>query len=272
MPSADVDLDRVPLSEGRLTPELAAAGRWREVRLLDETASTSAVVAAAAESGAGEGLVVVTEHQIAGRGRLGRGWESPPRAGLTFSVLLRPAGPPPQRWSWLPLLAGLAVTDALAAAAAIETQLKWPNDVLAPGGVGQRGGKLAGILAERHAAAVTVGIGLNVTSRASELPDGATSLLLAGATSTDRAALLTAILAELERRYAAWLAGRSPVEDYRRRCATLGRQVRVELPDGSSVIGSAAAVDERGSLLLTEGSGAQRTLSSGDVVHLRAEG
>ena len=117
--------------------------------------------------GAGEGLVVVAEHQTAGRGRLDRTWETPARAALTFSVLLRP-GSPPADWPWLPLLTGYAVARALREAGVPTPALKWPNDVL----VDDR--KVAGILVERvetpTGPAAVVGIGLNVAPTAEELP------------------------------------------------------------------------------------------------------
>src|SRR5207248_4297447 len=101
------------------------------------------------------GLVVVAEEQTAGRGRLDRSWESPPRAGLTFSVLLRPVTAAD---SWVPLLAGLAVARALNEQAGVEAALKWPNDVI----VNDR--KVAGVLAEAAGGAVVIGVGLNVTT------------------------------------------------------------------------------------------------------------
>ena len=165
---------------------------WREVRVLDEIASTNAVVAA--ESDAAEGLVVVAEHQTAGRGRLDRSWVSPPRAGLTFSVLLRPESVPEARWTWLPLLVGVALAEAVEGVTEVPTRLKWPNDVL----VGDR--KLGGILVERHDSAAVVGVGLNVTTTDAELPSPeATSLLLAGAEVTDRETVLRAVLAHARR-------------------------------------------------------------------------
>src|SRR5262245_32869680 len=96
-------------------------GLWREIRVVAETGSTNEDVAVAARAGAPEGLVVVAEAQTAGRGRFERRWVSPPRAGLTFSALLRP-GPavPPQRWSWLPLLAGLALHRAVTRLAGVD--------------------------------------------------------------------------------------------------------------------------------------------------------
>src|SRR3954447_1942237 len=184
------DLDRPPLRAAPLARVLSPDG-WR-VEVLDTTPSTNQVVADRARAGEPAGLGVVAEQQTAGRGRLDRVWLSPARAGLTFSVLLRPALPATD-WGWVPLLAGLAVARALRARAELDATVKWPNDVL----VGER--KVCGILAEVPApGAVVVGIGLNVTTRRDELPvETATSLQLEGAATTDRDTLLRAVLREL---------------------------------------------------------------------------
>ena len=119
---------RPPLDAERLAaadPDLLTG---LTVEVVEEAASTNALVIERARSGAAEGLVVAAEHQTAGRGRLDRTWETPPRSGLTFSVLLRPTAPTAS-WPWLPLLAGYAVDKALKAAG-FEASVKWPNDVL----------------------------------------------------------------------------------------------------------------------------------------------
>ncbi|MCU1674820.1 MAG: biotin--acetyl-CoA-carboxylase ligase [Frankiales bacterium] len=243
------DLDRPPLRTAALTRALAPEG-WR-VEVLTETASTNAVVAERARAGEPEGLVVVAEQQTAGRGRLDRTWVSPPRAGLTFSVLLRPRAVT----GWLPLMTGLAVARALRARAGVEAALKWPNDVL----IGAQ--KVCGVLAEvPEPGAVVVGIGLNVTTRQDELPvETATSLTLAGASTTDRDTLLRAVLRELR-----GVLADEPHEEYRELCATLGRQVRVELPSGEPVEGLAQTVDGAGRLVVDGAA-----FGAGDVVHLR---
>src|SRR5215470_20398607 len=149
-------------------------GLWREVQVVAETGSTNADLLAQAGAGAAEGLVLVAEAQSAARGRQGRRWTSPPRAALTFSVLLRPRGVPPALLGWVPLLAGVAAAAAVRAVTGLDTALKWPNDVIA------NGGKLGGILAERSGPALVVGIGINVWQDRAGLPgDAATSLLLA---------------------------------------------------------------------------------------------
>lgn len=245
------DLDRPPLRAAALARALGP-DRWR-IEVLPSAGSTNAVVAERARDGEPGGLVVVAEQQTAGRGRLDRTWSSPPRAGLTLSVLLRPELPA-DRWPWLPLWGGLAVARAVREQTGVDAVLKWPNDVLVDGR------KLAGLLAEVPCAgAFVLGIGLNVTSRPDELPAGGTSLALEGATTTDRDTLLRALLRSLTD----VLAEAAP-DGYRALCASLGTQVRVELPGGGSVEGLAAAVDDAGRLVV-DGT----AYSAGDVVHLR---
>src|SRR6202451_4227852 len=139
-------------------------GLWRAVEVLASTGSTNADLLARAVAGAPEGVVLAAEEQTSGRGRLGRSWVSPPRAALTFSLLVRPDTVPPARRGWLPLLAGVSVASAVRAAAGVDARLKWPNDVLAGPA------KLGGILAEAAGDAVVVGIGLNVSTEPAELP------------------------------------------------------------------------------------------------------
>src|SRR5437870_5676384 len=118
------DLDRPPLREAALRAALVTAGAlWTDVRVVEETGSTNADVAAAARAGAPAGLVLAAERQSAGRGRAGRTWVAPARAGLAVSVLLRPTAPP-ETWGWLPLLAGLAVVGPLAAMSGLDLGLK----------------------------------------------------------------------------------------------------------------------------------------------------
>jgi BirA family biotin operon repressor/biotin-[acetyl-CoA-carboxylase] ligase len=283
------DLDRSPLDGRRLTRALVAPhGPWRRLVLHPETGSTNADVAQAARAGELEGLVVIAECQTAGRGRRGRAWMSPPRAGIATSVLLRPgmADPsrgwpaaPPSAYGWLPLLAGVALVAAVHRVAAVEAVLKWPNDLL----VG--GAKCGGILAEAvptadgSAPAVVLGIGLNVTLRPHELagnPTGqpATSLQLAGAAATDRDPLVRALLRAVAGWYDRWrLAGGDADgcglrDAYLRSCATIGQDVRVLLPGGDELAGTAGAIDADGRLLVHT-DGGDRVVAAGDLVHVR---
>ncbi len=269
MSSPYADLDRPPLPAAALARDLSA-GMWHDVRVLAETASTNAFVAQQARDGAGEGLVVVAERQTAGRGRLGRSWQAPARAALTFSVLLRPPVPSAV-WSLTTLLTATAVVEAVRAVTDVEATLKWPNDVLAPAGR-----TLAGLLAEAADGALVVGVGLNVATRRDELPvETATSLVLEGARSPDRVVLLKETLRALERRYRAWVAADGApsvvLAPYRAICETIGTHVRLELPGDRAVVGVVTSVDDAGRVVVREDGGAERPYAAGDVVHLRRE-
>lgn len=267
------DLSRPPVSARALSRALVGSGsRWRQVDVVETAASTNADLALRAQAGDPEGLVLIAEHQSAGRGRLGRTWLAAPRAGLSLSVLVRPSGVPVTRWPWIPLLSGLAVAAALRQVAEVPATLKWPNDVM----LDDR--KLAGLLVERvegpSGAAAVIGIGLNVTTTRDELPTpSATSLLLEGASTTDRLTLAKAVLRRLDGLLAEWEAGAGLpsfelTSSYEAACATIGAEVRVELPGQRRVEGRAVGIDGSGRLLVQTGSGTQ-ALGAGDVVQVR---
>ncbi|MEU9345991.1 biotin--[acetyl-CoA-carboxylase] ligase [Streptomyces sp. NPDC048278] len=273
------DLDRPPLNGAGLRRALVrdgGQGLYTGIEVVDRTGSTNSDLVARAVAGdADEGAVLVAEEQTAGRGRLDRQWTAPARSGLFFSVLLKPAEVPVARWGWLPLLTGVAVATGLARGAGVDTALKWPNDLLVT--VGHEERKAGGILAERAGEdGVVVGVGINVTLRAAELPvPQAASLALAGAVSTDRETLLRAVLRSLEDWYGRWReAGGDPgasglQEAYAAGCATLGRTVRAELPGDRELVGEAVAIDGDGRLVIATKEGVQEPVGAGDIVHLR---
>ncbi|MGC5568418.1 biotin--[acetyl-CoA-carboxylase] ligase [Streptomyces sp. FR-108] len=277
------DLDRPPLNAVALRRALVRDGErgglWSDVRVVARTGSTNSdLVALAADGRAAEGAVLIAEEQDAGRGRLDRRWTAPARSGLFFSVLLKPTGVPVERWGWLPLLAGVAMATGLSRSAGVDTALKWPNDLLVTVEGAER--KVGGILAERAGAdAVVVGIGINVTLRADELPvPGAGSLALAGAATTDRDTILRTVLRSLEQWFEKWRSvGGDPAasglqDTYAAGCATLGREVRAELPGDRSITGEAVALDGDGRLVLATAEGVQQPVGAGDIVHLRPAG
>jgi BirA family biotin operon repressor/biotin-[acetyl-CoA-carboxylase] ligase len=245
------------------------------VQHVTKTTSTNADLAQLALDGAPEGTALVADHQEAGRGRLGRTWHTPAGLALTVSFLLRPASVPSSRWSWLPLLTGVAVVDAVAQMAPNPTdrgaELKWPNDVL----IGER--KLAGILVERvdtdHGPAAVVGVGLNVLQKADDLPPTATSLTVAGAGNVTREAALAAVSEHLAEIYAIWIAAdgdpkAGAAAAYLKRCGTIGRHVTAMLPGGSKLNGKAVDIDELGRLVVAGDTG-RHAVGAGDIVHLR---
>ncbi|MFJ3975035.1 biotin--[acetyl-CoA-carboxylase] ligase [Streptomyces sp. NPDC090021] len=269
-------LDRPPLNAAALRRALVTGdGLWTSVEVVASTGSTNTDLATRAAE-LPEGAVLVAEEQSAGRGRLDRSWVAPARSGLFFSVLFKPGDAVPQeQWGWLTLLAGVATATGLSRAAGVDTALKWPNDLLVTVEGEER--KAGGILAERTADGIVVGIGLNVTLTEEELPvPAAGSLLLAKATVTDREPLLKAVLRSLEEWYGNWrAAGGDPAasglqETYAAGCATLGRHVRAELPGGRTLTGTAEAVDTDGRLVIRTADGTHEPVGAGDVVHLRS--
>ena len=254
---------RLPLSADRIELLITlSSNSWAAPEIRDEVDSTNRVLAEQPDSP--EGTSVVAEIQTAGRGRLGRVWESPWGSGVWMSVLVHPADQPRADWAWLPLITALAARDALEAACGLTCGLKWPNDLVS-GGAEVR--KLGGILVEVVGPdAVVLGIGVNMCLSAEELPtQAATSVLLAGGTP-DREAFIVAMHGALERRLADWRRGTAPLEDYRAACVTIGRQVTVHLPDGSCLEGLAAGLTDDGRLMVSH-AGSTVIVAAGDVIH-----
>jgi BirA family biotin operon repressor/biotin-[acetyl-CoA-carboxylase] ligase len=286
-PSPWADLSRPPLRPGPLRRAVVdGAGPWTSLELLPRVGSTNEELRRRAATGAaGHGAVLTTDHQVAGRGRRERAWTTPARSALAVSVLLLPRSVPQLRWSWLPLLGGVGVRDALVRVAGVPAELKWPNDVLAPrdvpGTPESPRGKVCGLLAEVVATpdgpGVVLGIGLNVSQRADELPVAdAVSLAGLGSATTDRDTVLRAVLRAVGSRYEAWAAADGDPRAsglgaaYREACATIGRTVRVVLPGGAELVGAAEGVDDDGRLVVAPADGSGRTaLAAGDVVHVR---
>ena len=279
------DLARPPLRAAALRRALVdGLGPWTSIEVLTSTGSTNADLAARAVSGAAvHGAVLVADYQVAGRGRRERTWTAPPRSALAVSMLVVPGTVidtvPQARWSWLPLLVGVGVVEALTDVAGVQAALKWPNDVLldVDGSWGKVCGVLAQVVSTPAGEGVVVGLGLNVNQRADELPvPTASSLLTAAATTTDRDIVLRAVLRSVGRWVQTWqrhegdpvASGLGPA--YRRVCRTIGRDVRVQLPDGVVLEGLASAVRDDGRLLVEPADGSPaRPLAAGDVVHVR---
>ncbi len=237
----------------------------RHVVRLDSAGSTMDEVAALADAGAPEGTVVVAEYQEAGRGRSGRVWQAPPGTGLLLSVLLRPT-PPLDRLSTLPLVAGVAVAEAIeeAGGGGQAVRLKWPNDLW----IGER--KVGGLLLVARSSAggaprAVLGVGINVTVRPEELPEGATSLAAATGLTWDREALLRRTLHRLDGAYRAWQAdgGAVGLAAWRSRAALVGEAVVIEVA-GCWRRGVMLGIDDDGALLLDGEDGVERIVS-GDL-------
>lgn len=220
-----------------------------------------------------EGTLVVAEAQSAGRGRLGRGWDSPPGVGLYVSLLLRPPLPPsdlPQ----ITLTAAVSVARVLRRVAGLAPGIKWPNDLLV------QGKKVGGILTEmeteldriRH---LVVGLGLNVNNPGFPPPltDTATSLALAAGRPFRRLELLKAWLEEFEELYDRFLARGFPgiLEEWKNYTVTLGKEVRVRQGLGE-VQGKALEVAPDGALLVQTRTGEIVRVTSGELAPGLGEG
>lgn len=214
---------------------------------------------------------LVADHQTSGRGRAGRGWETPRGAALTVSFVVRPRLDP-ARWGLVPLAVGLACVRALRADGVMNAMLKWPNDVVVSVHGGEVSGwgtlrKVAGILCERQEDAVVSGIGVNVSQTASELPvPHAASLAMVGAPHVKRPALLRALASNLADALAE--AERDPggfVGDVEAVTVTLGQQVVVERPGQSPLAGTAVALAADGALVVRSARGEDVQVHAGDV-------
>jgi BirA family biotin operon repressor/biotin-[acetyl-CoA-carboxylase] ligase len=277
----------VPGRRARSALAHGPGARFADVRWVTETGSTNADALALARDGEHEGVVVVADHQTAGRGRAGRSWTAPPGGSLLASVLLRPP-------AWVAGLTTMAL--GLAAAEALDrfgvvARLKWPNDLVWPGDGSGDDRKLGGILAESDWPAgstpdsgyrppgpegrvvVVVGIGINVAwppEVPADLADIAIACSHIAAGAVDREDLLIDLLRRLDERYTELLDGGSErvLADWANRSATIGRHVRVDL-GSSDVEGRAIGVTAEGHLVVATPNG-HRTLAVGDVVHLRS--
>jgi BirA family transcriptional regulator, biotin operon repressor / biotin---[acetyl-CoA-carboxylase] ligase len=255
---------------GEAAKRALTGSRFADVRWVQETGSTNADLLALARDGAPEGIVLVADHQTAGRGRAGRTWVAPAGASLLLSVLLRP----PAEVAGLSSMAiALAAADAVDDVAGFRPLLKWPNDLVWPGDGSDVDRKLAGILAEAHwpserEVAVVVGIGINV-NWPEDLPDELRDIAIAvnhvAGRECDREELLVRMLERLDPRYDQLRNG-TIVDAWRTHSATLGRRVRVEL--GTEIVeGLARDITPDGHLVVGD-----RTFGVGDIVHLRVEG
>lgn len=245
------------LSADGLADRLAGGQPVWRVQLVDRTGSTNADLLAGVRQGRfGPYTALIARCQVAGRGRLDRSWQMVPGQSLALSASL-PLLASPERWGVVPLMAGVAVVEAVAEFG-VAARLKWPNDVL----VDRR--KLAGVLVEVSGTTAVVGIGLNVgqTDRTVGGPDRV-SLAMVGVEAAIEA-VAAAILVHL-----APVVAQPDLAAYRRHCDTIGRFVRVTRPAGDPVEGRAVAVADDGQLVVDRGHGQVESLAAGDVRHVR---
>ena len=242
----------------------------RELRCFDELDSTNNYLKT--QTAAPDGTAAVADSQTAGRGRMDRSFQSPKGRGIYLSVLLRPPLPP-ERLLPVTALAGVAVCAAVERVCGVRPGLKWPNDPVL------NGKKLCGILTEMSLEAETgrvqslvLGIGVNVGQGpedfSPEVREVAASLLQALGRPVSRPKLAAALLEELDRAYAALLAGdlSEYLAAYRRDCVNLGKTVQlIPFGGGERETAQAVDVDEEFSLVVRGADGKERTVRSGEV-------
>ena len=240
-----------------------------EIRCFDVIDSTNTYLKKAAMEGAVNGMVAVAEHQTAGRGRMTRFFESPEGTGLYLSVLLCPQLPP-EKLLPVTALAGVAVCNAVERVCGVRPGLKWPNDPV----LGNR--KVCGILTEmvldeKGCPNVILGVGINVSQTAEdfspEVSNLAASLFMALGEKVSRPELTAALIAEIDRLYAALLADNlaAYLTAYRRDCVNLGKTIQLIGLDGSRERAEAVDVDEAFGLVVRGENGEMRTVRAGEV-------
>ena len=254
----------------------------KRMQLHPQVGSTNDLVREAGREGAPEGLVILAEEQVRGRGRLGRIWTAPPGSSILCSVLLRPRFPPRQGF-YLTIAASLAILRAIRTLTVDgepqttstkskiqnpKSKIKWPNDVLV------NGSKVAGVLCESEFnggewAFAVVGFGINVnlpTESFGEMQARATSLSAELGHEIDRAALLALVLEELEACYLALQEGQMQptFQAWTDALETLGKRVTVNEP-GGNLTGTAVRVDSDGALIVKTDAGMERRILAGDV-------
>lgn len=229
-------------------------------------------VASGGEFDPASGSVLLTDYQAHGRGRLNRSWEAPAHTSLLFSVLLRPDWPA-QRLSWMTMIAGLAVAEAIEVETKVTTALKWPNDVVVLHDHAWH--KVCGILLEGYVSEAqrlehaVLGIGINVNIPHAQLPptaQPATSLMLAVGKPLSRRMLLIELLQRLERLYEAADEGISPQQPWNQRLITVGQRVEVgRFGQAVPLVGMAEGTNEWGQLLVRDDDGQLHTIMAADV-------
>lgn len=256
------------LSLGGIQPWLHTQRLGKPLICLDSVDSTNNYLKRLALEGAEDGTVVVADQQTAGRGRLGRSFQSPPDTGIYLSILLRPPVAPAQAVN-LTACTAVAMCDAVETACGLRPQIKWTNDVL----LEQR--KVCGILTEMSVEGETgalqyivVGIGVNVNQKLEDFPPElqsiAGSVAMARGERLDRSRLTAEIVNAMDQMYEDWLRGTWQVDRYRADCATLGREVRVIRGDQSRAA-FAEAVDDDFGLVVRYEDGSRETVFSGEV-------
>lgn len=248
--------------------------------IFDEITSTNTLALEIARNPTPQGTVVLTDRQTAGRGRLQRSWFSPPAANI-YGSLIFSCSHTFQSLGWIPLMAGVAIAQAIENTTNISISLKWPNDIL----INER--KVGGILCESFKKdssklCVVIGFGINVNLTESAFPTDlqhtATSLLIHSQHPLDRHQLLKSIIPSLENGWDRLITQGALTcqKEYSKRCSTLGKEISVQFPDSSALEGIAQSIGKQGQLQISpspseiKGKSARIVdVHAGDIRHIR---
>jgi BirA family transcriptional regulator, biotin operon repressor / biotin---[acetyl-CoA-carboxylase] ligase len=268
------------LSSTKLAALLPLKKIGETLYVFDELASTNAFAMERAKNEALSGTVVLADKQTAGQGRLDRSWFSPGKSNIYGSFLFVHETTI-QYLGWIPLMAGVAIAQALEQQTGIRIDLKWPNDLL----IGGR--KLGGILCDsfrnpRHHSCVVIGFGINVNLSQSEFPlelqTSATSLQIHCHCAVDREELIIKVITSLEKNWENLKSNgpQSLLVKYKHWCITIGQTIQVQFPDGNQLQGLAYSIGEHGQLRVipspsdsNEQSARIRDIHSGEILHIR---
>ncbi|MFQ5541834.1 MAG: biotin--[acetyl-CoA-carboxylase] ligase [Candidatus Binatia bacterium] len=260
-----------PLSANKIRRAISTERLGKKIHCFETIPSTNVEAQSLAKKGAAEGEIVIAEGQTQGKGRLGRGWVSPPYLNLYLSVILRPKLPPslaPQ----ITLMSAVALAETVQSFLSIPPEIKWPNDIL----VG--GKKLAGVLTESSCEPdrvlfVVVGIGVNLNFPRELMPESiqetATSILILTQKPVDRSAFTCRLIQSLDQCYGELESSgfASIAQRWDSFFRLRGKSVRVEMPD-ESVSGRVVGIDTDGALILVGEGGDRERIVAGDVFPL----
>lgn len=249
------------LSATSITENLGTRIAGRRVIYYPTLTSTNEIAKLAAQQGAAEGTVIIADEQTSGKGRIKRVWLSP-KGNIALSIILYPSV---TQLSYLIMLASLAVVHSIETVTGLQSQIKWPNDVLI------NGKKVCGILTESNVqgnkviyAIIGIGINVNLKPDFPEMPPTATSLAREFGGDVSRLEMIKCLLSEIDRLYLALPAGESIYEEWQDRLATIGKKVQVKSGE-NTLLGVAESVARDGSLLLRQADGNITKIVAGDV-------
>lgn len=255
------------LSRAEVKSLMKTSWAGKEIIYYDETDSTNIQAKALGEKGGIHGTLLIADRQVAGKGRRGRGWESPKGISIYMTILLRPQTAPTKA-PMLTLVMAQSVAEGITAKTGLEAGIKWPNDIV----VNKK--KVCGILTEMSTEIdyinyVVIGVGINVNQDRfpEDLEKTATSLMIEKGEKIKRAELIAAVMERFEENYETFmqtedLAG--IVKRYNRLLVNCDKDVRI-LEPGNEYNAHAVGINEKGELIVKTPDGKEKHIFAGEV-------